>query len=843
MRTLRVASLPILLLLACTAEPEAPRPLEPVDIRLDPASLEVTVETSVRLGAQALDRHGRPILEAELRFDSADPAIASVDAQGWVRGEAPGATEILVRAGKVESSLPVHVRHKVHEVEIRPPAPQLLEDDVLKLDFALYDRWGNPIEAGLEPRWRSEDPQIARVDEEGWLEALAPGEARIRVAVGEGEGETTVEVSPRAQIVEIQGTFRELVAGEEMALRATVLDRRGRPLARDLRWSSSDEALARVSERGRVQAVAPGEVVIRAEVDEAVGEFALRVLPRVAVLELRPTLTRLYVGGTTDWSALAFDAGGNRLEGRRIHWSSSAPEVAEVNQFTGRIEGRGAGTATIIARSGQARAEATVEVFPAVDLVVRIPPPPRLEPGFSAPVEAEIVGEPAIPYEWGSSDPAVAWVEGGAVRVNGLGEAVLQVEAGGLRQEFAIRGSLRFQSVKAGGDFACGLTEEHRVWCWGNNAYGQLGDGSREASWIPVRTALDLAERYVAITAGTHHACALTEEGRAFCWGDDRSGALGAETEGEASPLPVPSVAGERFVSLSAGDIPFDEPLPEEGAHTCGLTLDGRALCWGNGRQGQLGHGATPEASPPVSPSGGHVFVKLEASAGYTCGLTEDESLYCWGKGPLGTPPSYAYKAVPLESTTPRIALVGPPDAPPGFPPVPEAFRNLVLGQRHACATDSSGLTYCWGNDIAFALSTSGYTIDHYGAIVFRKVGLPYDLPIYFSELMALGSTISCGVDPQGSLLCWGRALDRYDSVTPCEEPKNDWAQPIELGFDLVDLAIGRRFCEDFLCVLDEEGLARCWGANPHGQVGRPPGEEVREPTPLFPDGGGGVNP
>src|SRR5690606_39232122 len=154
-----------------------------------------------------------------------------------------------------------------------------------------------------------------------------------------------------------------------------------------------------------------------------------------------------------------------------------------------------------------------------------------------------------------------------------------------------------------GDDFGCGVTEEARVWCWGANLRGQLGDGNAPSgSHRPVRVALDPEVHAVAITAGSHHACVLSDEGRAFYWDDNQSGGLGAGTEAIFSDTPLASAPAERFVSLSAGNLSPDIPDPNAGAHTCGLTVDGRALCWGNGRVGQLGDGNKAEASTPVAP-------------------------------------------------------------------------------------------------------------------------------------------------------------------------------------------------------------------------------------------------
>jgi alpha-tubulin suppressor-like RCC1 family protein len=103
--------------------------------------------------------------------------------------------------------------------------------------------------------------------------------------------------------------------------------------------------------------------------------------------------------------------------------------------------------------------------------------------------------------------------------------------------------------------------------------------------------------RFVSVSAGWWHTCALAADGGAWCWGSDVFGQLGGRpVEPESCPaaaacstVPVP-VAGEgRFVAVGAG-----------GAHSCGLTADGTAYCWGDNSLGQLGNGAEAASAVPV---------------------------------------------------------------------------------------------------------------------------------------------------------------------------------------------------------------------------------------------------
>src|SRR5690606_3053321 len=94
------------------------------------------------------------------------------------------------------------------------------------------------------------------------------------------------------------------------------------------------------------------------------------------------------------------------------------------------------------------------------------------------------------------------------------------------------------------------------------------------------------------LTTGSAHTCALTLAGKAYCWGDGDSGRLGnGATDNQAKPLAVldPEGGPVRYVSIVAGR-----------AHTCALSTEGKAYCWGFGDFGRLGTGSNDSESQPV---------------------------------------------------------------------------------------------------------------------------------------------------------------------------------------------------------------------------------------------------
>ncbi len=142
-------------------------------------------------------------------------------------------------------------------------------------------------------------------------------------------------------------------------------------------------------------------------------------------------------------------------------------------------------------------------------------------------------------------------------------------------------------SISAGNRHACGADQAGRVVCWGRNPLGQLGDGTQTDRQTP-----DAVASPGPLTSPSAHApshtCALTSDGGAMCWGLNTSGQLGDGTTA-IGLLPVQVTDGHRFQTISVGF-----------AHTCAVTDDGAGYCWGDGGAGQLGSGDRTASPLPV---------------------------------------------------------------------------------------------------------------------------------------------------------------------------------------------------------------------------------------------------
>ncbi|MBX6364215.1 MAG: DnaJ domain-containing protein [Gemmatimonadetes bacterium] len=205
-----------------------------------------------------------------------------------------------------------------------------------------------------------------------------------------------------------------------------------------------------------------------------------------------------------------------------------------------------------------------------------------------------------------------------------------------------IAGEGRYAAVVTGIDHTCALDRTGAAWCWGAGFAGQRGDGSTADAAEPRRVATDA--RFVALSALGQHTCGLTADGVAYCWGSDTDGQLGEPLEREPCRLGSTSFAcGRRPVRVPGG--PW-RAIAAGGSHTCALAADGAAYCWGSNRSGQLGSPAVPRcrrdgvsypcAVHPVAVEGGRRFTRIAAGAAHTCALTADGAAYCWGRNDAG---------------------------------------------------------------------------------------------------------------------------------------------------------------------------------------------------------------
>jgi alpha-tubulin suppressor-like RCC1 family protein len=188
----------------------------------------------------------------------------------------------------------------------------------------------------------------------------------------------------------------------------------------------------------------------------------------------------------------------------------------------------------------------------------------------------------------------------------------------------AVAGNRRFRNVNAGNNHTCAVTPSDVGFCWGlNNGFGQLGTGGGFSA-TPARIAGGL--RWRRVTAGGQYSCGVTTADRAYCWGYN------------VGPKPVAVEGGLRFRQVVAGGGGFTDAQRTEidPPHACGVTTNDRAYCWGWGGEGQLGDGTRTTRRNPVAVAGNRRWRQVIAGSYHTCGVTMADVALCWGLNQSG---------------------------------------------------------------------------------------------------------------------------------------------------------------------------------------------------------------
>jgi alpha-tubulin suppressor-like RCC1 family protein len=287
-----------------------------------------------------------------------------------------------------------------------------------------------------------------------------------------------------------------------------------------------------------------------------------------------------------------------------------------------------------------------------------------------------------------------------------------------------VSGARTYLRASANSFFTCGVASNENVFCWGRNQEAQIGNGT--ATLTPVTSPApilsggpftDISTRAASACAQTGddrvlcwgggilniaehsnsidfvtiagspvngHACGLTSNGTAYCWGRNNLGQLGTTTVTDSNTPAL--VAGPQFATIAVGD-----------EHTCALTTVGELYCWGRADLGQLGY-LTSATDPIESCSNtscrkiptlvpGTEFVLLSAFASSNCAVGLDGESYCWGRddGHLGNTVANSTRCNSLCDPTPtRVETV-------------QRFTRIAVGATHTCGLRSQGDLFCWG--------------------------------------------------------------------------------------------------------------------------------------------------
>jgi alpha-tubulin suppressor-like RCC1 family protein len=317
----------------------------------------------------------------------------------------------------------------------------------------------------------------------------------------------------------------------------------------------------------------------------------------------------------------------------------------------------------------------------------------------------------------------------------------------------------------------------------------------------PQRDAERAAHTFASVTTGSGgHTCALTAEGAAYCWGQNHDGQLGIGTRMNAA-VPTAVKGGRRFVSLSVGK-----------THTCGITTGGATYCWGN-IPGAVNTSVCIDQDCPsdslVTVEGGLKFASLSSGDGYTCGLTAAGAAYCWGSNGSNE----------LGAGT---RCYDDPAACAPLTPVPVAgglrFTAVSAGSDHACGLTPTGRAYCWGSSGSGELGVGSGRIRCSSLVCSgSEAPVPVAGVLRFTSLSA-GRAHTCGLTTGGAAYCWG--ANDFNQIGARTTQGCGIAGVDRISCTLAPVAVagGLKFTsvsasDVYTCGLTPDGTVYCWGA------------------------------
>jgi len=739
---------------------------------------------------RVLDGSSRPVAGATVNFiardGAADPAQATTDTSGtarttWTLGAAgpqelrvsgTGGTAVVVSATAVAPPA-------VARVQVVPDSVVLVTGATEEFTAVAYDAEGHAL-TGRGVTWATSDSVVATVSVTGTVTAVSPGSAGVTATVDGVSGSARVFVTrpPPAGVarVEVTPDSIALQPGQTGDFNATAYDAAGNVLTgRTIAWTISDSVVATIATGGTVTAVSPGLAHVTATVEGISGSARVSVVAAppvpVARLAIVPDSVVLTVGGSGDFNAIAYDAGGNVLTGRGVTWTSSDPAVATVGE-DGGVTGVSAGSARVTAmvEGVSASAGVTVTVPPpaTVTRVVVSPDSVSLIPGQETDLnaaaydaEGHVLTGRAV--TWTTSDSTVARLgaggrgiggSAGSARVTATVEGVsgsarvvvyrpypeivrVEIVPDSLALEVGQTGDFSAFAYDATNHIVSGVAVR---WSASDSSVVQLnlygGVRALKAGTARLTATVDGVKGYASVRvfehpagsasappnaspdigAGYDYVCRL-RNGIIQCFGSNDMG----QPIGEHRP------ATGSFVQLSVGQ-----------AHACGLRSDGVVECFGSN---DFGEAAAQRRATTGS------FMQVSAGLSHTCALRTDGVMECWGADGHG-------------------------EAPPVAAPQTGRFVVVTAYANRTCALRNDGAVECRGfrfGTLHVTVLPGGWYVRMGTAVGInlcfeRNSGLgdcwegPADLGYGPYEQLTAGAGQECVLRPGGTAFCAGNA-------------------------------------------------------------------------------------
>ena len=363
-------------------------------------------------------------------------------------------------------------------------------------------------------------------------------------------------------------------------------------------------------------------------------------------------------------------------------------------------------------------------------------------------------------------------------------------------------------------DDSCAIASG-KVFCWGYNYYGTVGDGTTNNSLVPVvvtDSGVLAGKTVTAVSRGNNHTCVIAD-GQPVCWGDNSNGQLGDSTTA-SSLVPVAfttntALAGKTVTAISTG-----------GGHTCAIA-NGQVYCWGRNTFGQLGNGTTTNSFLPVAvdTSGvlaGKTVTAMSSGNNHVCVVASGQA-YCWGEtynGAIGDGTaigSFTTRTSPVAVTVASGVLAG------------KTVTAVSSDSNNTCVV-ASGQAFCWGKNSSGQIG-DGTKVDRTSPVAVISSGVLAGKTV---TDINTGSNHVC-VIASSQAYCWGYNQNGQigdNTYTERLSPVAVISSGVLSGKTITAISSGGQSN----CVL-ASAQVYCWGYNQFGNVGD--GTVFNRPTPV----------
>ncbi len=360
--------------------------------------------------------------------------------------------------------------------------------------------------------------------------------------------------------------------------------------------------------------------------------------------------------------------------------------------------------------------------------------------------------------------------------------------------------------IVAGKSLTCGLDDDGLAYCLGSNEKGGIGNDDKQtknfAYLSPVKMPQD--KKFIKLLTNnsgfSNTVCGLSknlDNYDLYCWGEFYNS---IEKNIYYVPTLVNPPEGTNFtIDIAVGD-----------KFICAKTNNDKLYCWGDNSYGRLGidklDAVIMTPTEVVIPSGVTKLSKVVASQNNACAFGDDDHVYCWGMGTPGTlgnnEAEHSYKPVQV------------------IQPEGVKFKSISLGAYHACALGDNNLSYCWGSNTNGKLGNGNTKVEKF---LIPTLVLDSD-NLAFNSLLS-GGDHSCGFNKnKNAIYCWGwNKFGQLGIGTGSGEDtdnNNNSYKPIQTKVPAAISASVFVTGDFHNCLLDQEGIAYCWGININGETG-----------------------